>query len=150
MSPYWIIFGKVYHLLVEIKHRAYWAIKKCNMAYDQADKETYENSQIYKKKVKQFHDNKILRKEFRVGQKVLLFNSRLKLIVGKLRSRWDGTFVVTNIFSYAVVELRDEANNRNLKINRHWINPYREGPTPMVGEMESILLMEPTLLEDTP
>ncbi|RDX82873.1 putative mitochondrial protein, partial [Mucuna pruriens] len=49
--------------------------------------EAYENSQIYKQKVKQFHDSEILRKEFRVFQKVLLFNSRLKLIISKLRSR---------------------------------------------------------------
>jgi len=39
--------------------------------------EAYENSKIYKEKVKRFHDSKILRKEFHIGQKVLLFNSRL-------------------------------------------------------------------------
>ncbi|RDY08669.1 hypothetical protein CR513_07068, partial [Mucuna pruriens] len=89
------------------------------MAYNQANKErklqlqeleelrleAYENSRIYKKKVKQFHDNRILRKEFRVSQKVLLFNSRLKLIV---------------------VELRDEANNRNFKVNGHQIKLFYE------------------------
>ncbi|RDX76955.1 gag-pol, partial [Mucuna pruriens] len=65
--------------------------------------EAYENSRIYKQKVKKFHDQQILRKDFRVGQKVLLFNSRLKLIAGKLRSRWDGPLVITNIFPYGVV-----------------------------------------------
>ncbi|RDX91078.1 hypothetical protein CR513_27008, partial [Mucuna pruriens] len=43
---------------------------------------------------------RILRKEFKVGQKVLLFRSRLRLTTGKLRSRWDGPYVVTNVFSY--------------------------------------------------
>ncbi|RDX70513.1 hypothetical protein CR513_50241, partial [Mucuna pruriens] len=56
---------------------------------DELRLEAYENSKIYKQK--------ILRKDFRVGEKVLLFNSRLKLIAGKLRSRWDGHFVITNM-----------------------------------------------------
>ncbi|RDX98998.1 pol, partial [Mucuna pruriens] len=110
--PYRIIFDKACHLL---------AVKQCNLAYDQAGNqrkemdelllEAYDNSWIYKQKVKQFHDQQILRKEFRVDQKVLLFNSCLKLIVGKLRSRWDGPFVITNVFPYGVVELKDENTN---------------------------------------
>ncbi|RDY13890.1 hypothetical protein CR513_01122, partial [Mucuna pruriens] len=47
---------------------------------DELRLEAYENSRIYKRKVKKFHDQKILRKDFSIGQKVLLFNSRLKLI----------------------------------------------------------------------
>ncbi|RDX73865.1 hypothetical protein CR513_46467, partial [Mucuna pruriens] len=65
----------------------------------------YENCRIYKQKVKQFHDNQILRKEFKVDQKVLLFNSGLKLIPGKLHSRWDSPFVIANIFPYGAIEL---------------------------------------------
>ncbi|RDX81565.1 hypothetical protein CR513_37738, partial [Mucuna pruriens] len=101
------------------------AVKHCNLDYDQVGKqrqfqlqeldelrlEAYENSRIYKQKVKKFHDQQILRKEFRVGQKVLLFTSRLKLIAGKLHSRWDGPFVITNVFPYGVVKLKDEHTN---------------------------------------
>ncbi|RDX80778.1 hypothetical protein CR513_38626, partial [Mucuna pruriens] len=90
--------------------------------------EADENSQIYKEKVKRFHDKKILRKEFNVSQKILLFNSQLKLIVSKLRSRWDGLFVVTNVFPYGVVEVRDEVNNQNFMVNGHQLKPYYEGP----------------------
>ncbi|RDY12092.1 hypothetical protein CR513_03151, partial [Mucuna pruriens] len=85
MSPYQIVFGKAFHLSVEIEHQVYWAIKKCNMAYDLAKLrlEAYENSRIYKEKVKHFHDSRILRKDFTIDQKVLLFHSRFKLIAGK-------------------------------------------------------------------
>ncbi|RDX97459.1 hypothetical protein CR513_19769, partial [Mucuna pruriens] len=117
MSSYWIVFSKACHLPVEIEHKAYWAVKQCNLAYDQVGKqrkfqlqeldelclEAYENYRIYKQK--------ILRKKFQVGQKVLLFNSHLKLIASKLRSRWDGPFVLTNFFPYGAVELKDENSN---------------------------------------
>ncbi|RDY14820.1 hypothetical protein CR513_00040, partial [Mucuna pruriens] len=115
MSPYKIIF-----------------VKQSNMAYDRASKErklqlkeleelrleAYKNSQIFKKKVKKFHDKQILRKEFRVGQKVLLFNSHLKLITSKLHSRWDGPFVTTNVFSQGAVELKDELQTTPSRMNQ--------------------------------
>ena len=43
--------------------------------------EAYENAQIYKEKMKAWHDKHIIRKEFELGQIVLLFNSRLKLFL---------------------------------------------------------------------
>ncbi|RDX94457.1 hypothetical protein CR513_23153, partial [Mucuna pruriens] len=156
MSPYRIVFDKVCHLLVKIEYRAYWVVKQCNLAYDQAGKqrkfqlqeldelrlEAYKNSRIYKQK--------ILRKEFQVGQKVLLFNSRLKLIVGKLRSRWNGPFVIINIFPYGAVELKDEHTNSTFQVNGHQIKVYHEGPAPIVGDMETISLMELASPDDTP
>ena len=52
--------------------------------------ETYENSRLYKEKTKRWHNNQILRREFLPWQYVLLFNSHLKLFLGKLKSRWSG------------------------------------------------------------
>ena len=49
--------------------------------------EAYENAKIYKEKMKAWHDMHIVRKEFEPGQQVLLFNSRLKLLSQKLKSR---------------------------------------------------------------
>ena len=76
-----------------------WAIKKLNYDF-QASKEkrllqmneleelrnkAYDNAKIYKEKTKRWHDKKVLRREFKVGEQVLLYNSRLKLFPGKLK-----------------------------------------------------------------
>ncbi|RDX71973.1 hypothetical protein CR513_48605, partial [Mucuna pruriens] len=119
-------FCKACHLLVEIEHRAYWTVKGCNLAFDQVGKErklqlqeleelfleAYENSKVYKKKVKRFHDNMILRDEFKVSQKELLFNCCLKLIV---------------------VEI-------NFKVNRHQLKLFHEYPTMTEGDVEELSL----------
>ena len=78
-----------------------WAIKKINCDFTAAKEnrllqmnkleelgnEAYDNARIYKDKTKKWHDQKIMRKDFRVGELVLLYNSRLKLFLGKLKSR---------------------------------------------------------------
>ncbi|GJV42044.1 hypothetical protein Tco_1420484 [Tanacetum coccineum] len=42
---------------------------------------------------------------FNVGDRVLLFNSRLKIFSGKLKTRWTGPFTVAQVFPYGTVEL---------------------------------------------
>jgi len=65
---------------------------------DELLNEAYENAKIYKAKTKAFHDKMIFRKSLEPNQKVWLFNSKLKLFPGKLRSRWNGPFVVQQVF----------------------------------------------------
>ena len=69
----------------------------------------------------------ISRKEFKVGQKVLLYHSRLRLFLGKLCSCWIGPFVVTNVFPYGVVEIQSLATSKVFKVNGHWLKPFYEG-----------------------
>ncbi|KAL2230537.1 UNVERIFIED_CONTAM: Retrovirus-related Pol polyprotein from transposon [Sesamum indicum] len=93
MSPYRLVYGKSCHLPVELEHRAYWRIKQFNSSMDEAGgqrklqiqeleklrNDAYENSKMYEEKAKAFHYSTISRKEFVVGQKVLLFHSKLRL-----------------------------------------------------------------------
>ena len=64
---------------------------------DEFRNEAYENAQIYKEKTKAWHDKHIIRKEFEPSQQALLFNSRLKLFPGKLKSKWSGSFSGSSI-----------------------------------------------------
>ncbi|KAL0551297.1 hypothetical protein IC582_010383 [Cucumis melo] len=119
-SPFKLVYGKPCHLPVEIEHKAYWAIRQCNLSLlevgekrfldllelEELRLEAYENSRIYKEMTKLLHDKKILRKEFEIGQKVLLYNSYIKLMPGKLKSKWRGVFVVINFSTFGVVSIK--------------------------------------------
>ncbi|GKE73033.1 reverse transcriptase domain-containing protein, partial [Tanacetum coccineum] len=97
-TPYKLVYGKDCHLPIELEHKAYWALKHCNFVLKTAgdhqkvqmnelnelQDQAYENSLIYKEKMKKIHDSKIKNRVFNVGDRVLLFNSRLKIFSGKL------------------------------------------------------------------
>ncbi|XP_022893972.1 uncharacterized protein LOC111408446 [Olea europaea var. sylvestris] len=70
--------------------------------------EAYENSKLIKERTKKWHDLCIQRKEFEVGQKVLSYNSRLKIFPGKLRSRWSGPYTVTKVMPYGAIQVSHE------------------------------------------
>ncbi|CAN6572937.1 unnamed protein product [Malus baccata var. baccata] len=107
------------------------------------NKGAYESSRIYKERTKAFLDSQILRKEFQPGQKVLLFNSRLKLFPGKLKSRWTGPYLVTKVFSHGVVEITNEAQGNVFKVNGYRLKPYMESPFDTA--YESLTLKEPVI-----
>ncbi|RDY03889.1 hypothetical protein CR513_12467, partial [Mucuna pruriens] len=70
--------------------------------------------------------------------------------ISKLHSRWKGAFVITNIFPYGAVELRDEHTNNTFQVNGHYIKLFHEGPTPIADDMETISLTELAPPDDTP
>jgi len=87
----------------------------------------YQSSRIYKERVKAYHDKKILKRSFEPGQLVLLFNSRLRLFQGKLKSRWSGRFVVKQVKPYGAVEIEDVKTQRSWMVNGQRMKHYKGG-----------------------
>jgi len=84
----------------------------------------YENSKSYKKRVKMYHDKKLFKKEFQPGQQVLLFNSRLKLFLDKIRSKWSEPFTIKEVKPYGAIKLMDPSLDdpiRSWVVNGLWL-----------------------------
>ena len=93
---------------------------------DEFRNKAYENARIYKEKTKAWHDKHIVRKEFKSGQQILLFNSRLKLFPGKLKSKWSGSFTVVQAFPYGGVEIMHQEKGL-FKVNSQILKSYFGG-----------------------
>ncbi|GKC69659.1 reverse transcriptase domain-containing protein, partial [Tanacetum coccineum] len=130
-TPFRLVYRKVCHLLVEIEHKAYWALKQCNMDLKIDSKShfmqlneltelrdgAYENTRIYKERTKKWHDSRLRGdKDFKVGDKVLLYNSRLKMYPGKLKSKWYGPNIAKTVYPYRAVEITNK-NGFSFKVN---------------------------------
>ena len=65
-------------------------------------------------------------KGFRVGYQVLLYNSRLKLFLGKLKSRWSGPYTIVAVNPFGVVTLKTNSGNE-FKVNGQRLKHYLGG-----------------------
>nr|GEU95613.1 reverse transcriptase domain-containing protein [Tanacetum cinerariifolium] len=136
-TPYKLVYGKACHLPIELEHKAYWALNHANFDLQTAGDhrkvqlnelnelrdQAYENSLIYKEKTKRIHDSKIKDRIFNVGDRVLLFHSRLKIFSGKLKTGWPGPFTITHVLPYGTVEL-SQSDGSNFKVNGHRLKHY--------------------------
>ncbi|GKF50293.1 hypothetical protein Tco_0146760 [Tanacetum coccineum] len=87
----------------------------------------YENTRIYKEQTKKWHDSRLRGdKDFKVGDKVLLYNSRLKMYPGKLKSKWTGPNVVKTIYPHRAIEIIDR-DGVSFKVNRQRLKKYYGG-----------------------
>nr|GEW27479.1 DNA-directed DNA polymerase [Tanacetum cinerariifolium] len=157
ITPYNLVYEKACHLPIELEHKAYWALKHCNFDLKTAGDhrkvqlnelnklrdQAYENSLIYKEKTKKIHDFKIKNRFFNVGDRVLLFNSRLKIFSGKLKTRLTRPFTVAHVFPYGTIEL-SQSNGPNFKANDHRLKHYfgRDIPQLVVLDLQTFPMVQ--------
>ncbi|XP_042009099.1 uncharacterized protein LOC121757651 [Salvia splendens] len=144
------------HLLERIEHKACWAVKEMNMQpqlcaeerklqlqeLEEIRLELYDAATWYKEKTKLWHDKNLRVKELQDKQRVLLFQSRLKLIPGKLKSK------VRTIIALRVngaVELHGSGPNSDpFLVNGHRVKPFRDNAE--VRIVEEIPMRTPGVL----
>ena len=138
MSPYRLVYDKACHLPVEIEYKAWWVVKKLNLDMDRAGlnrllninkieelrNDAYFNLKIAKDKLKRCHDQLIARKHFKQGDQVLLYDSKLHLFPGKLKSRWTGPFTIQEVYPNGSVDLFNPKDCRVFKVNGQRLKRY--------------------------
>nr|GEX40418.1 reverse transcriptase domain-containing protein [Tanacetum cinerariifolium] len=149
---YKLVYEKACHLPIKLEHKSYWTLKHANFdlltagdhrkvqlnELNELCDQAYEKSLIYKEKTKRIHDSKIKDHVLNVGDRVLLFNSRLNIFSGKFKTRWTGPLTVTQVFLYGTVDL-SQTDGPNFKVSGHKLKHYfREDiPKMVVSDLQT-------------
>src|SRR3954464_13591691 len=78
----------------------------------------------FKEKVKQWHDRRIIKREFHVGEKVLLYKSRLRFFAGKLHSTWEGPYVIVEVYHSGAIKIASLKDDTTQVVNGQRIKHY--------------------------
>ena len=156
MIPYQLVYGKTCHLPVELEFKSHWAIKRWNMNLQSAGikkqiqlaelnewrEKAYHSNKLYKERTKRWHDKRIKIKQFKAGDKVLHFNSRIRLFGhGKLRSKWEDPYLVLDAANHGTVTLQDDDGNI-FKVNGQSLKVFLEQEMLELEEVDVFELSE--------
>jgi hypothetical protein len=128
-------------LPLELEHKAFWAVRELNRDFELAGKkrlpdlssldewrnEAYKNARLFKEKVKQWHDKRILKREFHVGEKFLLYRSHIRFFAGKLLSKWEGPFVIEDVYCSGAINIASLKDNTTQVVNGQRLKHYIAG-----------------------
>ena len=78
---------------------------------------SYENAKLFKEKVNRWHDKRIQMREFKVGEYALLYNSRFRFFAGKLLSKWEGPYVIEEVYRSRAIKLNNAEGNNPKVVN---------------------------------
>src|ERR1043165_2478378 len=141
MSPYKMVYGKACHLPLELEHKVFLAVRELNAdpklagekrlmnltPLDEWRSKAYESAKMFKEKVKKWHDRMILKREFNVGDKVLLFRYRFRFPPGKLLSRWEGPFHIEEVYRSGAIKMNKFEATKPQVVNRQRLKHYMVG-----------------------
>jgi hypothetical protein len=94
---------------------------------DEWRNEACENARLFKEKVKQWQDKRILKREFHVREKVLLYRSHLRFFVGKLLSKWEGPYVIVEVYSSGAIKIASLKDDTTQVVNGQRLKHYIVG-----------------------
>ena len=127
---------------MELEHKAYWAIKELNYDFklagekrlfdisslDEWSTQAYENAKLFKEKVKRGHDKRIQKRDFNVGDYVLLYSSHLRFFFAwKLLSKWEDPYIIEEVYHSSAMKINNFEGTNPRVVNGQRIKHYISG-----------------------